>query len=215
MMLHQNYKQIKLPNEFFVLPARISPKEISGANGKFLPKPLLFHLRHPNSKTNEPKFWQILSPKNSFAKTSSALKPHALPRNFLGRTPKEKHPFLFQKKFHPRQTRNAKSVFSFGVAGVLASALGFLRAYALVSLHHARGACDIICFENKCELGTIETPIQNEAAFSKPESGTREARPTDFPPFFQTNSDSRLRRDGLFFRQEAGASQRFLWHRPF
>ena len=58
-------------------------------------------------------------------------------------------------------------------------------------------------------------PIQNEAAFSKPESGTREARPTDFPPFFQTNSDSRLRRDGLFFRQEAGASQRFLWHRPF
>ena len=43
-----------------------------GANGKFLPKPLLFHLRHPNSKTNEPKFWQVLSsPKNSFAKTSS------------------------------------------------------------------------------------------------------------------------------------------------
>ena len=42
-----------------------------GANGKFLPKPLLFHLRHPNSKTNEPKFWQILSPKNSFAKISS------------------------------------------------------------------------------------------------------------------------------------------------
>src|SRR4030067_1687874 len=97
------------------LNARISPKENSGANGKFLPKPLLFHLRHPNSKTNEPKFWQILSPKNSFAKTSSALKPHALPRNFLRRTPKEKHPFLFQKKFHPRQIRNARSVFSFGV----------------------------------------------------------------------------------------------------
>src|SRR3989344_5214084 len=66
---------------------------------------------------NQPKFWQILSPENSFAKTSSVLKPHALPRNFLGRTPKEKHPFLFQKKFHPRQIRNARSVFSFGVAG--------------------------------------------------------------------------------------------------
>ena len=52
-------------------PARISPKENSGANGKFLPKPLLFHLRHPNSEKNQPKFWQILSPKNSFAKTSS------------------------------------------------------------------------------------------------------------------------------------------------
>ena len=48
--------------------------------------------------------------------------------------------------------------FFFGVAGVLASAWGFLRAYASVLLHHARGACDIICFENRCELGTIETP---------------------------------------------------------
>ncbi|HEY4498946.1 MAG TPA: hypothetical protein VJH94_02680, partial [Candidatus Paceibacterota bacterium] len=34
-----------------------------------------------------------------------------------------------------------------------------IRAYDLVSLHHARGACDIICFESKCELGTIETRI--------------------------------------------------------
>src|SRR3989338_3767909 len=84
------------------LNARIPPKEISGANGKFLPKPLLFHLRHPNSKTNQSKFWQILSPKNSFAKTSSALFRH-LPECLEGRTPKEKHPFLFQKKFHPRQ----------------------------------------------------------------------------------------------------------------
>ena len=112
MMLHQNFKQIKSTNCFFMLPARISPKENSGANGKFLPKPLLFHLRHPNSKKNQPKFWQILSsPKNSFAKTSSALKPHALPEYLEGRTPKEKHPFLFQGKIHPRQIRNARSVF--------------------------------------------------------------------------------------------------------
>jgi hypothetical protein len=95
--------------------------------------------------------------KNSFGKTESALKPHALPEYLEGRTPKEKHPFLFQKKIHPRQIRNARSVFSFGVAGVLASAWGFLRAYALVSLHHARGACDIICFGSRCEFGTIET----------------------------------------------------------
>src|SRR3989344_4257015 len=96
-------------------PARNSPKEISGANGKFLPKPLLFHLRHPNSKTNQPKFWQIISPKNSFAKTSSALFRH-LPEYLEGRTPKEKHSFLFQKKFHPHQIKKARSVFSFGVA---------------------------------------------------------------------------------------------------
>jgi len=43
--------------------------------------------------------------------------------------------------------------------GVLASAWGFLRAYDLVSPHHARGACDIICFGNRFELGTIETPM--------------------------------------------------------
>src|SRR3989338_7601269 len=66
-----------------------------------------------------------------------------------------------------------------------------IRAYDLVSSHHALRACDIICFGNRCELGTIKTPEQNLTAFSKPEGGTREARPTDFPPFFQTNSDSR------------------------
>jgi len=64
----------------------VSLLDKQGANGKFLPKSrifsywkiplprlapvlrpceatlltLLFHLRHPNSKTNEPKFWQIL-----------------------------------------------------------------------------------------------------------------------------------------------------------
>ena len=52
-------------------------------------------------------------------------KPHALPEYLEGRTPKEKHPFLFQEKIHPRQNRNARSVFSFGVAGVLASAWGY------------------------------------------------------------------------------------------
>src|SRR3989339_975021 len=153
-----NYTNMNNTFSQIFMPARISPKEKSGANGKFLPKPLLFHLRHPNSKTNEPKFWQILSsPKNSFAKTSSVLKPHALPEYLEGRTPKEKHPFIFQEKIHPRQIRTARSVFSFGVAGVLASAWGFLR---------------IICFENRFELGTINTPTQNRAAFSKPEDGT-------------------------------------------
>ena len=32
-----------------------------------------------------------------------------------------------------------------------------IRAYDLVSSHHARGACNIICFENRCEFGTIQT----------------------------------------------------------
>ena len=121
-------------------PARISPKEIRGANGKFLPKPLLFHLRHPNSKTNQPKFWQILSPKNSFAKTSSALFRH-LPEYLEGRTPKKNVLSIFKKKFTPAKSKKQETFF-FGVAGVLASAWGFLR---------------IICFESGFELGTINT----------------------------------------------------------
>ena len=114
-------------------------------------------------KTAEAKR-KILSPrKTDFRFAESVLKPHALPEYLEGRTPKEKHPFLFQKKFHPRQIRNARSVF-FGVAGVLASAWGLLRAYDLVSSHHTLRACYIICFENKCELGTIQTPSTNTPA---------------------------------------------------
>jgi len=189
-------------------PARISPKEISGASGGFLPKPLLLRLRHPNSKKNQLRFCEILSPKNSFGKTESAFRPATLPEYLEGRTPKEKHPFLFQKKFHPRQIRNARSVFSFGVAGVLASAWGFLRAYGAVSSHHARGACEVItslCFGNRCEFGTIETPEWNLAVENQPRSGRAVGTPTLFRPFSPMNSDSRLRRDGGFFRQEAGA----------
>jgi len=135
---------------------------------------------------------KILSPRKTdfrFAE-SVLLKPHALPEYLEGRTPKEKHPFLFQKKFHPRQIRNARSVFSFGVAGVLASAWGFLR---------------IICFGNRFELGTINTPIQNSTAFSKPKGGTREARPTDFPPFSQTNSEFWARWRAPVFRRGGGS----------
>ena len=137
---------------FFVLPARISPKENSGANGKFLPKPLLFHLRHPNSKTNQPKFWQTLSSsKNSFAKTSSAVFRH-LPEYLEGRTPKEKHPFLFQKKFHPRQIKKARNVFLSGFPpSPRGGSGGTLRAYNSVSSHHARGVCEVSPFPDSAQ----------------------------------------------------------------
>ena len=77
----------------------------------------------------------------------------------------------------------------------------------LSTLFHSRAWHIVSDFGNRCEFGTIETPIQNSTAFSKPESGTREARPTDFPPFFQTNSESRLRRRALFFHRGGGANQ--------
>ena len=85
----------------------------------FLPRPLL---RTENQLRQSEK---PLAQKKDFRFAESVSKPHALPEYLEGRTQKENHPFLFQKKFHPRQIRNARSVFSFGVAGVLASAWGF------------------------------------------------------------------------------------------
>ena len=116
------------------------PKENSGANGKFLPKPLLFHLQLPNSKTNEPKFWQILflqklytflilntkcskscesvphflTPKNSFAKTSSTLFRH-LPEYLEGRTPKKNVLSTFKRNFTLAKSRK-QGTFFFGLA---------------------------------------------------------------------------------------------------
>ena len=92
------------------VPARNSPKEISGANGKFLPKPLLFHLRHPNSKKISRVFCEILSPKNSFRKTESALVPP--PARILGgQNTKEKCPFLFRRNWS-RANPKSKEHFS-------------------------------------------------------------------------------------------------------
>ena len=100
--------------------------------------------------------------KKDFRFAESVLKPHALPEYLEGRTPKEKHPFLFQRKIHPRQIRNARSVFSFGVAGVLASAWGFLRAYDFGQSHHALRACLIRgSAGNESELFGIMTTILN------------------------------------------------------
>ena len=86
-------------------PARISPKEISGASGGFLPKPLLLRLRHPNSKKISRVFCEILSPKNSYRKTESALVPPPA-QKLLGQNTKEKCPFLFRKN---RSRANPKS----------------------------------------------------------------------------------------------------------
>src|SRR3989339_1782668 len=83
-------------------PARIPPQT---------PPP-----RGQNAKTKISRgFAKSFSPENSFGKTESAFRPATLPEYLEGRTPKEQHPFLFQKKFHPRQIRNARSVFLSGL----------------------------------------------------------------------------------------------------
>jgi len=110
-----------------------SPKTKRGANGKFLPKPLLFHLRHPNSKTSQPKFWQILSsPKNSFAKTSSALKPRHTARILGGQNPKKKNILSFLGKITPAKIRKSKEHFFFlGLPSEARRWRGFRGAYDL------------------------------------------------------------------------------------
>src|SRR3990167_3226108 len=80
----------------------------------FLPRPLLRADKCKNKISRG--FAKSFPPENSFGKTESAFCPATLPEYLEGRTPKEKHPFLFQEKIHPRQIRNARSVFSFGVA---------------------------------------------------------------------------------------------------
>src|SRR3989338_2578231 len=70
-------------------------------------------MRHPNSKKNQPKFWQILSPKNSFAKTLSPIKapPHC-PETSWAEPQKEKCPFHFRKN-PPRENQKSKEHFFF------------------------------------------------------------------------------------------------------
>src|SRR3989344_7161875 len=47
----------------------------------------------------------------------------------------------------------------------------------------------IICFESKCELGTIQTPIRNSTIFSVDTSGRRKAPTKDFLAGLQGNSE--------------------------
>ena len=81
------------------------------------PKPARIHSPDPFLRAGKFSrgFAKSFSPENSFGKTESALFRH-LPEFLEGRTPKEKHPFLFSEKTHPAQIRKARSVFSFGVA---------------------------------------------------------------------------------------------------
>jgi len=81
-------------------------------------------------------------------------------------------------------------------------------AYDYISLHHTLRACDIItslCFGNRCEFGTIQTPIRNSKVFSVDTSGRRKAPTKDFLAGLQENSEFLARKRAVFFRQEAGA----------
>ena len=104
MMLHQNFKQINIK---FFLWRKIFRKPPVRNPPAFLPQT-------PSAGgKNQPRLCQkSFSPENSFGKTESALKPHALPEYLEGRTPKEKHPFLFQKNSTPAKSE-MQGVFFF------------------------------------------------------------------------------------------------------
>src|SRR3989344_9596966 len=73
--------------------------------------------------------------------------------------PRKKNALSFFRRNHSRANPKSKELFSFWGCRVKRGSGGTIRAYDSVSHHHARGACDIICFENRCELGTIKTPV--------------------------------------------------------
>jgi len=105
-----NYTNMNNTFSQIFMPVPNSPKEISGASGGFPPKPLLLRLRLPNSKKISRVFCEILSPKNSFRKTESALVP--LPARILGgQNTKEKCPFLFRRNWS-RANPKSKEHFS-------------------------------------------------------------------------------------------------------
>ena len=122
---------------FFVLwiarPNFAKRNQAERQTGKFLPKPLLFRLRHPKSKTNEPKFWQILFPRKiDFRFAESVLKPHALPEYLKSRTRKKKHPFLFKRNLTPAKSEMQGVFFLSGFAEALRGSGGTIRAYEAV-----------------------------------------------------------------------------------
>ena len=131
---------------FCFLSAPNFAKTKRGANGKFLPKPLLFHLRLPNSKKISRVFCEILSPKNSFRKTSSALFRH-LPET-LRAEHQRKMSFPFQEKFHPRHIRKARNIFLWccrvkrGSGGTIHWSSGLSAKYirTLSNMHRLRHA---------------------------------------------------------------------------
>jgi len=121
---------------FFNVAVKFFPKETEANPARIPPQ-----TPPAGGKSAEAKRKILFPRKTDFRFAESVLKPHALPRNFLGRTQKKNVLSIFKKKLTPAKSKK-QEIFFFWVAGVLASAWGFLR---------------IICFENRFELGTINT----------------------------------------------------------
>ena len=102
---------------------------------------------------------KILSPrKTDFRFAESVLKPHALPEYSEGRTPKEKHPFLFQKKSTPAKSEMQGVFFLSGLLAYSPVRGAFSERTILVrATTRSARAISRDCFQNKFEFCTIDT----------------------------------------------------------
>jgi hypothetical protein len=84
-----------------------------------------------------------ISPKNSFRKTESELKPRHTARILGGQNPKKKNVLSILEKIHLREKQKSKEHFFFlGLPREARRWRGFRGAYDLISSHHALRACD-------------------------------------------------------------------------
>ena len=91
---------------------------------------------------NQPRFCGNHSPRKLLPQNRVRIVPP--PARILGgQNTKEKCPFLFQEKSHPRQIKKARDIFLW-CCRVKRGSGGTIRAYDLVSSHHARGACALV-----------------------------------------------------------------------
>src|SRR3989344_4140956 len=91
---------------------------------------------------NQPRFCGNHIPRKMLPQNRVRIVPP--PARILGgQNPKEKCPFHFQEKFHPRQIKKARDIFLWGCR-VKRGSGGTIRAYDLVSSYHARGACALV-----------------------------------------------------------------------
>ncbi|PIR57499.1 MAG: hypothetical protein COU72_00590 [Parcubacteria group bacterium CG10_big_fil_rev_8_21_14_0_10_41_35] len=88
-----------------------------------------------------------------------------------------------------------------------------IRVRATTRSARTKHAINRFAIENRFELGSKYTPTQNRGAPSEPNGGTREVRPSDFPPFLQDNLARCLRQRAGFFRKGGGStSEAILIH---
>ena len=119
--------KLRFSPSFSICDIRIQ-KRMSRSFGKilFLQKLYTFHILSTKRSRSCESVPHFLTPKNSFAKTSSALFHH-LPEYLEGRTPKKNILSFFKKNFTPAKSRK-QGTFFFGVAEALRGSGGMIHS---------------------------------------------------------------------------------------